>query len=60
MKLLSMFSAARSPSWSRWVYTSRKDVHLSPAYDMLTTSVYAGYQNSPPGISHGKENLGAG
>jgi len=33
------------------LYTSRKDVHLSPAYDMLTTSVYAGYQNSPPGIS---------
>jgi serine/threonine-protein kinase HipA len=33
------------------IYTSRKDVHLSPAYDMLTTSVYAGYQNSPPGIS---------
>ena len=33
------------------LYTTRKDVHLSPAYDMLTTSVYAGYQNSPPGIS---------
>jgi len=32
------------------LYTTRKDVHLSPAYDMLTTSVYAGYQNSPPGI----------
>lgn len=33
------------------LYTSREDVRLSPAYDMLTTSVYAGYQNSPPGIS---------
>jgi serine/threonine-protein kinase HipA len=33
------------------LYTSRKDVHLSPAYDFLTTSVYAGYQHNPPGIS---------
>ncbi len=33
------------------LYTSKKDVHLSPAYDFLTTSVYAGYQNNPPGIS---------
>ena len=32
------------------LYTSRTDVHLSPAYDMLTTSVYAGYHNNPPGI----------
>ena len=32
------------------LYTSRQDVHLSPAYDMLTTSVYAGYQHNPPGI----------
>ncbi|MBA4263382.1 MAG: type II toxin-antitoxin system HipA family toxin, partial [Comamonadaceae bacterium] len=31
-------------------YTSRADVHLSPAYDMLTTSVYAGFQHNPPGI----------
>lgn len=31
-------------------YTSRADVHLAPAYDMLTTSVYAGYQNNPPAI----------
>jgi serine/threonine-protein kinase HipA len=31
-------------------YTSRADVHLSPAYDFLTTSVYAGYQHDPPGI----------
>ena len=33
------------------LYTSREDVRLSPTYDMLTTSVYAGFQNSPPGIS---------
>ncbi len=32
------------------LYTSRADVHLSPAYDSLTTSVYAGYQFNPPGI----------
>ena len=31
-------------------YTSRADVHLSPAYDVLTTSVYAGYQHNPPAI----------
>ena len=35
------------------LYTSRADVHLSPAYDFLTTSVYVGYQNTPPGISFG-------
>jgi len=33
------------------LYTSRADVHLSPAYDMLTTRVYAGYQHNPPGIA---------
>jgi len=33
------------------LYTSRADVHLSPIYDMLTTSVYAGFQHNPPGIS---------
>lgn len=32
------------------LYTSREDVHLSPAYDMLTTAVYAGFQHNPPGI----------
>ena len=32
------------------LYTSRADVHLSPAYDMLTTTVYAGFQHNPPGI----------
>ncbi len=31
-------------------YTSRADVHLTPAYDMLTTCVYAGFQHNPPGI----------
>ena len=31
-------------------YTSRADVQLTPAYDMLTTSVYAGFQHNPPGI----------
>jgi serine/threonine-protein kinase HipA len=35
------------------LYTSRKDARLAPAYDFLTTSVYAGYQNNPPGISFG-------
>ena len=33
------------------LYTSPTDVHLAPAYDILTTSVYAGYQHNPPGIS---------
>lgn len=33
------------------LYTSRADVHLAPVYDMLTTSVYAGYQHNPPAIS---------
>jgi serine/threonine-protein kinase HipA len=28
------------------LYTSRADAHLSPAYDFLTTSVYAGYQHT--------------
>ena len=32
------------------LYTSRANVHLSPTYDMLTTSVYAGFQHNPPGI----------
>ena len=32
------------------LYTSRADAHLSPAYDFLTTTVYAGYQHNPPGI----------
>jgi serine/threonine-protein kinase HipA len=33
------------------LYTSRADVHLSPAYGMITTVAYAGYQQNPPGIS---------
>ncbi len=33
------------------LYTLHADVHLSPAYDFLTTSVYAGYHQNPPGIS---------
>jgi serine/threonine-protein kinase HipA len=33
------------------LYTKRADVHLSPAYDMITTVVYPGYQHNPPGIS---------
>ena len=33
------------------VYTSRNDACLAPAYDFFTTSVYAGYQHNPPGIS---------
>jgi serine/threonine-protein kinase HipA len=32
------------------LYTSRADVHLSPAFDMLTTCVYAGHEHNPPGI----------
>lgn len=32
------------------LYTHRDDVHLSPAYDMLTTVVYPGFQHNPPGI----------
>jgi serine/threonine-protein kinase HipA len=35
------------------LYTSRRDVHLSPAYDFLTTNVYAGTQYNPPGIAFG-------
>jgi serine/threonine-protein kinase HipA len=33
------------------LYTSRADVRLTPVYDFFTTSVYANYQNNPPGIS---------
>jgi serine/threonine-protein kinase HipA len=32
------------------IYTRRADVHLSPAFDVLTTSVYPGFQHNPPGI----------
>ena len=33
------------------LYTSKADVRLSPTYDLLTTVVYSGYQNQPPGIA---------
>lgn len=33
------------------LYTNRADVHLAPAYDMLTTNVYAGVQHNPPALS---------
>jgi serine/threonine-protein kinase HipA len=33
------------------IYSSKTDARLSPAYDLLTTVVYPGYQNQPPGIA---------
>lgn len=33
------------------LYTSHEDVHLAPAYDMLTTAAYPEYARSPPAIS---------
>jgi serine/threonine-protein kinase HipA len=33
------------------IYSSKADARLSPAYDLLTTVVYPGFQNQPPGIS---------
>jgi serine/threonine-protein kinase HipA len=32
------------------LYTKRGDAHISPVYDVLTTTVYEGYQHNPPGI----------
>lgn len=32
-------------------YTRLDDIHLAPAYDMITTAAYADYANNPPGIS---------
>lgn len=32
------------------LYTRRADAHLSPAYDILTTAVYPGFQQHPPSI----------
>ena len=32
-------------------YTNRDDVHLAPAYDMVTTAAYPDYQLNPPGIA---------
>ncbi len=33
------------------LYTSREDAQVAPVFDMLTTCVYPGYQDSPPGIA---------
>ena len=33
------------------LYTHRGDAKMAPIYDMLTTSVYEGYQHNPPAIS---------
>ncbi|MCE9586936.1 MAG: type II toxin-antitoxin system HipA family toxin [Verrucomicrobia bacterium] len=33
------------------IYSSKTDARVSPAYDLLTTVVYPGYQNQPPGIA---------
>ncbi len=32
-------------------YTRRDDVHLAPAYDMITTAAYPDYASNPPGIA---------
>lgn len=32
-------------------YTRGDDVHLAPAYDMVTTAAYPDYANNPPGIA---------
>lgn len=32
------------------LYTSHADVHLAPAYDLITTAAYPDYANNPPGI----------
>lgn len=32
-------------------YTRHDDVHLAPAYDMITTAAYPDYARNPPGIS---------
>lgn len=33
------------------LYTRHDDVHLAPAYDMITTAAYPDYQRNPPAIS---------
>lgn len=33
------------------LYTRRDDVHLAPAYDMITTAAYPNYAKNPPGIA---------
>lgn len=32
-------------------YSNADDVHLAPAYDMITTAAYPDYQHNPPGIA---------
>jgi serine/threonine-protein kinase HipA len=32
-------------------YTTRDDIHLAPAYDVITTVAYPDYAKNPPGIS---------
>ncbi len=32
-------------------YSRHDDVHLAPAYDVITTAAYPAYANNPPGIS---------
>jgi serine/threonine-protein kinase HipA len=32
-------------------YTNRRDVHLAPAFDMITTAAYPDYAKNPPAIS---------
>jgi len=33
------------------LYTTAEDVHLAPAYDMITTAAYPDYAKNPPGIA---------
>lgn len=33
------------------LYTSREDVHLAPAYDVITTAAYPEYAKNPPAIA---------
>lgn len=33
------------------LYSSHSDVRITPVYDMITTSIYSSYRDSPPGIS---------
>jgi serine/threonine-protein kinase HipA len=33
------------------LYTGIEDVHLAPAYDMITTAAYVDYKNNPPAIA---------
>lgn len=33
------------------LYTDHDDVHLAPAYDMITTTAYPDYQRNPPAIA---------